>query len=295
MGWARISQMNDFSYAKINQGKEGFGDIYNCSDPRSYFTQLSAHSYAIPQEAKPQLETIMGYLQKQRRRRVLKVVDLGCSYGVNGAILKRDIEWSELQRYFCETKPPQKSSIEVDRAYFSSFNTNSKLDIVGFDVADKAVEYGIQTGFIDDGVVADLETSSLTKSNAFKARNADLIISTGCVGYISEKTFGKILTEVEFEIVPWVASFVLRMFPYTDIEDELESHGLFTEKLSSSLFFQRNFVSEIERRNTLAELERLGVDPTPEYDGNCFYAELYLSRPQNEIVDKPVTLVANVK
>src|SRR3989304_6277429 len=49
----------------------------------------------------------------------------------------------------------------------------------------------------------------------------------------------------------WVASFVLRMFPYDDIARTLAKLGLETERFESATFVQRRFVSLDEMQSTI--------------------------------------------
>ena len=44
--------------------------------------------------------------------------------------------------------------------------------------------------------------------------DVDIIVSTGCVGYVTATTFQRAAKASRRGRVPWVASFVLRMFPY---------------------------------------------------------------------------------
>ena len=87
---------------------------------------------------------------------------------------------------------------------------------------------------------------------------------------------------------PWVASFVLRMFPFDSIEETLADWGYVTEKLEGHTFVQRRFASADEQAHVLDQLNGRGVDPTgKEADGHLF-AEFYLSRPTKEAAEVPV-------
>ena len=72
----------------------------------------------------------------------------------------------------------------------------------------------------------------------------DLLTVTGGVGYISERTFGRLLDCIaqgpEGQI-PWVAVFALRWVSYEEVSDVLSEYGLVTEKLAGHTFTQLPF------------------------------------------------------
>src|SRR5690606_11532367 len=119
-------------------------------------------------------------------------------------------------------------------------------------------------------------------------RSADLVASTGCVGYVTERSFGHILEASADAAPPWIASFVLRMFPYDAIARTLEDAGYVTERLDGVAFTQRRFASADERRHVIAAVESMGRDPAGlEAEGRqC--AEFFLSRPAAEAAACPL-------
>ena len=113
-------------------------------------------------------------------------------------------------------------------------------------------------------------------------------MSTGCVGYVTEKSFEQLMPTVTEKQPAWIANFVLRIFPYDKIERTLGHWGYATEKLSGQYFQQRKFASEEERLQVVGQLKDQGIDPGGlEADGH-FMAELYLSRPEAEVQELPL-------
>ena len=56
--------------------------------------------------------------------------------------------------------------------------------------------------------------------------------STGCIGYVTEKTFERLLPAVtKGGHAPWMANFVLRLWSFEPIEETLSDWGYVTEKL----------------------------------------------------------------
>ena len=84
----------DAAFEEINGAKATMDHIYNQHDPRAYFRELTKLDYAIPGRAKPVFQKLIRHLQ-ERRDEMVSVLDLGCSYGVNAALLKHDVGASE--------------------------------------------------------------------------------------------------------------------------------------------------------------------------------------------------------
>ena len=280
------------NFEEINQSKANFGKVYDEPDPRPYFETLGAFDYVIPGEAKPIFTSVIDTLREFRNVDQLKVIDVGCSYGVNAALLKHDLELEDLYRHFTESKElTGHEALAHDADFFAQHPADPSLEIVGIDVAESAVRYATDVGLLDNGIACDLEGGGLTPGIEKALTGTDLVISTGCVGYVSESTFENIISAQNELSHPWIASFVLRMFPYDNIESRLDEHGLVTERLEGHYFTQRLFADRQERERALMEIERLGLDPTPEYDDNCYYAAFYLSRPAEEVRKRPLTTI----
>ena len=111
----------------------------------------------------------------------------------------------------------------------------------------------------------------------------DLVTSTGCVGYLTEKSFEGLLPALTQGRSPWIGNFVLRMFPFDTIEDTLKEWGYVTEKLEGQTFVQRDFVSDEEQERVLKQLRKRGIDPAGKESEGQLLAEFYLSRPANEV------------
>ena len=70
-------------FGAINDGKANFEAIYNRPDPREYFRVLGGLGYAIPDLAKGVIRSLIAAAARYATDRPLKVLDLGCSYGIN--------------------------------------------------------------------------------------------------------------------------------------------------------------------------------------------------------------------
>jgi len=278
-------------YRHVNESKEHFENIYNQPDPRAYFSTLSQFDYVIPEMACPVLRAILQRLRIMRGLDKLQVVDLGCSYGINAALLKRGVSLQELYdhyRQMSDVGTGAKSIVEHDACFFARYPPSSDLKVIGLDVAERAVAYAKEVGLVDEAVVADLEAAAPPSEATSLLADADAVVSTGCVGYVGSTTFDRIISAVRTKSEPWVASFVLRMFPYDDIAETLARHGLVTEKLDGVLFPQRRFASADEKYKVVATLREMDIDAAGLEDEHGFLAEFYLSRPQSEVAALPL-------
>ena len=77
-------------------GKIVLDHIYNEPDPRPYFSTLQALDYSIPGEAAPVFRRVIDALRAGGEAGSVNLIDLGCSYGVNAAILKHGLSMGDL-------------------------------------------------------------------------------------------------------------------------------------------------------------------------------------------------------
>jgi hypothetical protein len=122
----------------------------------------------------------------------------------------------------------------------------------------------------------------------------DIVVSTGCVGYVTSKTFQRLARLARRGRPAWVASFVLRMFPYDDIEATLATLGLETEIFEAATFVQRRFANFEEMEATIKAIEERGLDPRGRESDGLFHADLFISRPPAEIARRPIQKLVSV-
>lgn len=290
-----MSNIEDFS--AINRSKADFSSIYVQRDPRAYFRTLGALGYVIPHLARPVFEQLIEARRRAKGGGTVTVLDLGCSYGVNAALMKYALSYDQLvDRYDTLAFQPLDPDeiLELDRHYFSAWPKKPDVKVIGLDISREAVTYAEACGMIDVGIVADLESEDISAAAAKELAKVDLIVSTGCVGYVTNRTFEKLAVCTANGEAPWVASFVLRMFDYGDIEQTLKRQGLVTEKFEGATFVQRRFRDEEEMRGTLDALNARGISPAAKEADGLFHAELFFSRPKSEIQAMPVNRLVSV-
>ena len=285
----------DGDFDQINASKANMDHIYDQPDPRAYFRELKKLRYAIPDAAKPVFQKLISALRQRRKSKTVQILDLGSSYGVNAALLKHDLSMSELYDHWGQDKlagaTPEQVA-EHDRRYFATLDDAKDIELIGLDQAKNAVTFAEQTGLLDDGLALDLETERLPEPAQETLASVDLVTSTGCVGYLTEKSFERLLPAVTQGQPAWIANFVLRMFPFGAIEQTLNDQGYVTEKLEGRTFTQRQFVSAEEQQEVLDALFEQGINPDGQETKGRLVAEFFLSRPADDAAESPIGRLA---
>jgi SAM-dependent methyltransferase len=251
-------------------GKVSFDHVYTAPDPRPYFSALREFDYQLPQLAMPHFAELIA----ERERPT--VLDVGCSYGVNAALYRCATTMDELYEHYTSAAVAgmdRAGLIAADRARIRP----DGVRFLGLDVSAPALEYARAAGFVDEAIHADLERDEPTARQSALLAEADLVVSTGCVGYVTERTIGRIAS-LPGGRRPAMAHFVLRMFSYEPIAKSLADLGYETVGVEG-LFKQRRFVSAQEQAQILAAVGATGAAPHALETEGWLCAQLYLSRP----------------
>lgn len=261
--------------SELNDIKADFSNAYNQELPDSYYSCMSALEYQIPENAKPTLNFVLSKL-KQEKAGTLNVLDIGCSYGVLSAIVKHDLPLYTLYNKFGNKKGVERNA-EFDRKWYSELPRRDDVKFYGLDISENAIRYAETVGLLEGGTSVNLEQAecSLDTCKAVP-RSIDLIVSTGCIGYVTDLTFSKILDHVSGHSKPIFLSFVLRAYDYSPIQDLLYENGYLTQRMTGKTFIQRRFMDSSEKEGMLELLENAGNKQCPEQNG-YFHAELFLS------------------
>ena len=270
--------------------KTDFGEIYDQPDPRPYFARLAPLDYTIPGQGSAVFEQLLQARQDLSLSSGTRpsVLDMCCSYGLVAILLRTDLDMDGLTAHYSDAGtadlgPEQFAAL--DRQFLAEHRLPDAPEVIGLDVAKNAVAYAVSVGAMDDGAAENLEEDDPSPELAQKLANLDLITTTGGVGYITEKTFDRVLEVAE--PTAWVASFNLRTYDYAPITTHLAERGLQTEKLETT-FSQRQFASDEERRWATEQVRAHGHDPSGKEDEGSFHAECYLSRPQEHVAELPL-------
>jgi hypothetical protein len=289
-----MTHVHDFP--GLNSIKANFDAIYSQPDPREYFRVLCGLDYVIPELARVPFAALTAALRRRHGRK-LRIADIGCSYGINAALLRYPLDIQRLSGRYAAAEMQALDSralAGLDRNYFRSWPVRNRDCFVGVDTSRPAADYALKSGLIEAAVTTNMEESDPTPAEAAALSGLNLVISTGCVGYVTARTLDRILAQQRSNAMPWIANLVLRIFPYDGIADALSRHGLVTEKLEGVTFVQRRFHSEQEYAETLKTLRRLGVRSDGKEADGLFHAELYVSRPAEDVAAMPLSELVSI-
>jgi SAM-dependent methyltransferase len=269
--------------------KTNFDGIYDQPDPRPYFRALGAYDYAVPHYGEQVFRRVLDALAVERPT----VVDVCCSYGINAALLKHRVDLRSLYALYDPDAVGSLSTtdlVERDRAFFAGRRRPDAPYVVGLDTARSAVDYAVDVGLLDRGVVANLEEDDPPASLVALGRSVDLVTITGGIGYVTERTFSRLvgcLTRAP-QRRPWVAALCLRTVSFEPIAACLAERGLMTERLEGVTFPQRRFTGDDEREYALSELDAMGIDATGREADGYYHVDVYLARPVDAVVERPI-------
>jgi hypothetical protein len=285
------------NFIAINSSKANFDEIYAMEDPREYFSVLGALDYMIPDVAAPIIRQLLEARARRHPARHATVLDVGASYGINAALHRFPVTFATLRRRYTRHEVAALSSAQLrglDRNYYASWPDVGISRFVGLDVSAPAIEYAKEVGLIEHGIAANLEESPLDPRDARALENVGVILSTGCVGYVTERTYETIIDALQTP-APWIVSFVLRMFPYDSFAAAFAEYGLVTERLASAVFVQRRFRDLAEFQHSLAQLSARGIDTCAFESEGLLHAELYVSRPRSDVQAAPLESIVTVR
>ena len=262
---------------ETSQHKADFDSIYDRRDPRGYYATLAPLDYQIPQHGCDVTARLLDRLRETRPE--LTVLDVCCSYGVLAMLLKTDLDLGKLCEHYAD---PDKAELnadgiaDADRQVLDEHRHPRAPRVVGLDVASRAIGYAVGTGALDDGAAENLETDEPTDHLVEMLGEVDLVTTTGGVGYVTEKTYERLV-----ELTPdstWFATFCLRTYDFSPIAETMARSGRRTETATRT-FRQRRFTDPDEQKWAVAEATSWGFDPAGKEDDGYFHAELHLSRP----------------
>lgn len=256
-------------------GKASFDDIYDRPDPSAYCRRMAELDYCIPELAKPVFTDLFAEYEAVTGN-APTVLDLGCSYGVNAALLRFGTTVAELADHYGDADTA--TCIARDRARLAADDRLPDMRFIGMDASAPALDYAAATGLLHETVHADLESSEATEAQRRIIGSADLVISTGCVGYVTGATLTRI-ARAHGTRLPWMAHFVLRMYDFEPMARELAELGYRTERRPGT-FRQRRFASAAEQRQVLNTLSAAGIDPSGYEADGWLHAQLYISTPE---------------
>jgi hypothetical protein len=257
--------------------KADFSRLYQEPDPRRYFRTLCPMGYQVPTHALPVFRAVLAGLGRR-----CDVLDLCCSYGINGALLRCEVSLDELSARYADPVLGGLSTAALaaqDRGFVASRLRADRPRVLGLDASSAAIDYATRVGTLSGGWAEDLEHRPPSAELVAGLRSVGVVICTGGVGYIGPRTFSRLLEALPSPSSLWLVVFVLRVFSYAEIAAVLGRYGLITERVPGLTVRQRRFADRAEFDAANHDVRALGLDPTGREATGWYYADCYLTRP----------------
>jgi hypothetical protein len=266
--------------------KKDFTDIYTQDSPYRYLKEMNKLEYSISDSTKPLYNSIIEQLEETLSRPI-NVLDLGSSYGINSSLMKYDLTMSELNDFFLNGTEPTKKET---KQFYEECTSNDNMNFYQIDISEEALKFSEEMNLCERGMNVDLEAEKLNLLESLP--KIDVVIATGCVGYIGYKAFSNLLkviknrqsNSIESEkeyFTPIFAFSVLRMFDMEDIEEVFEIYDYSIVKRDINPIRQRSFSNPKEKAQTISLLHEMGINTKKYEDDGNFYADFYVAKSKN--------------
>jgi len=263
--------------------KKDFTDIYGQKFPNDYLEEMRRLHYRIPNKTKSFYLSLAEQLYK-RLARPINILDIGSSYGINAALMKHDLEMSDLDDFFLKR---ENTSMEQTKQFFEKLPSNNHLKFYQIDISDPALQFSEEVKLCKKGICVNLETESFSIN---EIPSFDMIIATGCIGYIGYKAFSNLFVLIKKQQTkfsqseidkPIFAFSVLRIFDMEKIQQTFDYYGYSLVRTDLGPIRQRQFSDSEEKSQTVSLLHDKGIDSKDYEDDGYFYAHFYIASPKN--------------
>ncbi|MCG8443252.1 MAG: hypothetical protein MI723_15730 [Caulobacterales bacterium] len=215
----------------------------------------------------------------------VRLLDMGCSYGINSATLNHDLTMRELSAYY--TSAPRgalsaRARLDADADFFTARRRDPAFYVAGVDTAANALANAQQAGLLHAGLAEDWEARDPSPLAQAHIRRTDMVISTGCVGYVTEASFERLAAAADPGARPWLALFVLRSFSIGPIAAAMARFGYVFDAVPDRSFVQRRAVDAVEAEGYRDCVADRGVELRDGERGGVLLADFYLGRPERD-------------
>jgi carnitine O-acetyltransferase len=218
------------------------------------------------------------------------MLDVGCSYGMGSAFVKYGCSFDEMVAFYSSRAPEEYGpACEATRSWLNVTPPACDVRVVGVDSSGPAIRFGVDAGLLDGGIARNFEEAGEGPDDEEVAwfRSCNLLISTGAIGYITERTLDVVLRDLgrdhPTDSGPFAIVTILRMFEVEPIKDVFEGHGLTFAAVPGVRLPQRKFASSEERLKVLTLLHEHGIETKEWEDGGKQYADLYVAAPASQL------------
>jgi hypothetical protein len=279
--------------------KKDFTDIYTQKFPNDYLKEMQRLHYRIPDKTKPLYLSLAEHLFKKLSRPI-NILDIGSSYGINSTLMKYDLKMEDLDDFFLQENNP---NMEQTKQFFKKFPSNDNLNFYQIDISEPALRFSEDAKLCKTGICVNLETGSLPIK---EIPPIDLVIATGCIGYIGYKAFSNLFELIKKQQTdnsqsnidkPIFAFSVLRMFDMEKIQKTFDYYGYSLVKTDLDPIRQRRFSDSDERQQTISLLNSRGINTKGFEDDGHFYAHFYIAsskKLENQLISMSDHMEKNV-
>lgn len=272
-------------YDDINEAKATFDDVYTSPTPHAYLSEMAKNGYEIGERARPYCAAAADLLREHNGDAwPVQMLDVGCSYGIGSAFVKYGCSFDEIVAFFSSRAPREYyAACEATRMWLHIAPPACDVRAVGLDSSQPAIRFAVEAGLLDGGIARDFEQPDAVATEKERAwfRSCNLLISTGAIGYITDRTLDVVLEDFgkdyPGDFGPLAVVTILRMFDTAPIEAVFEKHGFSFGSVPGVRLPQRRFVDRDERRKMLSLLRDRGLDTTEWEDHGKLYADLFIA------------------
>ena len=278
------------SFDTVNEAKANFNDVYTAPTPHAYIASMAKNGYEIGEQARPYC-TAAAELLSEHNGDVwpVQMLDVGCSYGIGAAFVKYGCSFDEMVAFFSSRAPSEyRAACEAMRMWLHIAPPVCDMRVVGLDSSESAVRFAVDAGLLDGGIARDFEQATVAPSEDEIAwfRSCNLLISTGAIGYITERSLDVVLRHLGKDhpgcVGPFAVVTILRMFDSSPIEAVFEEHGLTFGAVAGARLPQRRFADVEERQKVLSLLYDRGIDTCEWEREDKHYADLFIAAPPQQ-------------
>ena len=132
--------MSQGDYDEENRVKASFDAAYTAPTPHQYLHNMTAVDYRMADYMNPLVSAVVdASLTTQEPARVL---DLGCSYGISGALLKADCSYQELVEFFRHVASSEYvACVGEAKRWLESHALREDVEVVGVDKTEEAISW----------------------------------------------------------------------------------------------------------------------------------------------------------
>ena len=278
------------TYNAENKAKANFDGAYIAPTPHAYVNKMAESGYEIGEQCRPYGVAAVELLRKHNGAIwPVQMLDLGCSYGMGATFVRHGCSFDEVVAFFSSRAPTEyRACCETTRMWLNVTSPACDVRSVGLDSSRPAIRFALDTGLLDGGIARDFEQPGSQPTDEERAwfRSCNLLISTGAVGYVTERTLKVVLKELGKEhpadIGPFAVISILRMFDDDPIQAVFEGNGLKFGRVPGVRLPQRRFTDDTERHSMLRVLHDRGLDTQDWEDRGKLFADLFIAAPEKQ-------------